>query len=329
MNAIPQTCSHPIRHRSNPLAEKNTRRAVILTAIMMVVEILGGWYYHSMALLADGWHMSSHVVALGLALGAYVLARRYAEDGRFSFGTWKLEVLGGYTSGLLLLLVAATMMYQSVVRFFEPLSIQYNEAISIAAVGLLVNMVCAWWLSKSDDHSHAHHDTTQRHNNDPLHPQSNQHSHNDLNLRAAYIHVVTDALTSVLAIIALVAGKWWGADWMDPMMGVVGSVLVALWSINLLRDTGRALLDAEMDMPLVDDIRQVITEADPDAEIDDLHVWRVGQNQYACMLSLKSERYTNAVFYKEQLAQKRELVHVSVELSAPSMEGREQQFPVS
>jgi len=304
MNPTVKTCNHPINAKTNPLAEKNTKRAVILTAVMMVVEIVGGWYYNSMALLADGWHMSSHVIALGLALGVYVLARRYAKDGRFSFGTWKMEVLGGYTSAILLVLVAVLMFYQSIERLFSPVGIFYNQAIVLAVIGLLVNLICAWWLKDGHQHGHDH-----SHGHDHDHKQG----HEDLNLRAAYIHVITDALTSLLAIIALIGGKFFGADWLDPVMGIAGSILVAVWAVGLLRDTGRALLDAEMDAPVVEEIREVIAEVDAGADIRDLHVWRIGQNQYACVLAIKNARNKSADFYRQQLAVHDELVHINIE----------------
>lgn len=221
---------------ANPLAERGTRKAVILTVIMMVVEIVGGWTLNSMALLADGWHMSSHALALGLALFAYRFARQHAGDVRFAFGTWKVEVLGGYTSAILLLGVAALMAFQSVERLFTPQPIQYQEATVIALIGLLVNLICAWWLRDSHGHGHAHghshgHD---RHSHAHTHEHhghgQHQDAHSDLNLRAAYLHVVADAATSVLAIVALVAGMHWGVSWLDPLMGIVGAVLVTVWA---------------------------------------------------------------------------------------------------
>lgn len=306
-----KTCHHPIPTQTNPLAEKNTRRALMLTAAMMVIEIIGGWYYNSMALLADGWHMSSHVVALGLALFAYVIARKLAQDGRFSFGVWKIEVLGGYTSAILLLLVAVTMFYQSAERLIVPVAIHYNEAIVLATVGLLVNLICAWWLKDG----HHHHENDHHHDDSYVHHHEHSHAHEDLNLRAAYMHVVADAATSVLAIIALFGGKLFGADWLDPVMGIVGGVLVAVWALGLLRTSGRALLDAEMDAPVVEEIREVIAASSVPAEIRDLHVWRVGRNQYACVLSLITQVDVDAEFFKRQVQVHEELVHITVEIA--------------
>lgn len=303
-----KTCHHPIQPQTNPLAEKNTLRALVLTAVMMVIEIIGGWYYNSMALLADGWHMSSHVVALGLALFAYVIARRLAQDGRFSFGVWKIEVLGGYTSAILLLLVAVMMFYQSAERLIAPVAIHYNEAITLAIVGLLVNLICAWWLKDGHHHHHEH-----SHDNSHHHEHTHAHNHEDLNLRAAYMHVVADAATSVLAIIALFGGKLFGADWLDPVMGIVGGILVAVWAAGLLHTSGRALLDAEMDAPVVEEIREVIAASPIPAEIRDLHVWRVGRNQYACVLSLAIHTHVDAEFFKQQLRVHEELVHITIE----------------
>lgn len=289
----------------NPLAERNTLWAVVLTAVMMVVEITGGWMFNSMALLADGWHMSSHALALGLSVLAYGAARRFAHDARFAFGTWKIEVLGGYTSAIFLVLVAALMLYQSVERLIAPTPIHYDQAIAIAGVGLLVNLVCAWLLKDGHDHGHHH-----------AHSSQEAHGHrHDLNLRSAYIHVVADAATSVLAIFALIGGKFWGASWLDPVMGIAGASVVAVWAYGLLRDSGRVLLDAEMNAPVVAEIKEVIEESAIKADICDLHVWRVGKGKYACILSLATTSDAQPDDFKRQLQIHEELVHVSVEVN--------------
>lgn len=311
-------CHQPVVHEGNPLAEQKTRWAVLLTLVMMVAEIGGGWFYNSMALLADGWHMSSHALALGLSVVAYRAARHFARDHRFSFGTWKIEVLGGFSSALLLVGVAGLMLFESVARLLDPSPIHYQQAIGIATVGLLVNLACAWLLKDDHGHHHGHahhHDHHQGHDHDARsHAHTQGHGHQDLNLRAAYLHVLADAATSVLAILALVGGMLWGADWLDPLMGIVGAVLVAIWARGLLRDTGRVLLDAEMDAPLVAEIREVIAEL-PDAEIRDLHVWRVGQVQYAAVLSLRMAAPIPAQAIRERLAIHEELVHLTIEIA--------------
>jgi cation diffusion facilitator family transporter len=305
-----QTAAESLRHshdfnEGNPLAERNTRRAVILTATMMVLEIAGGWIFNSMALLADGWHMASHVLALGLSALAYVFARRYAGDGRFAFGTWKIEVLGGYTSAILLLGVAALMAFQSIGRLFAPLPIRYEQAIALAVLGLAVNLVCAWLLRDGrHHHHHGHHG----------HGHEHEHGHGDLNLRAAYLHVLADAATSVLAIVALIGGKLWGADWLDAVMGIAGAVLVTVWAWGLLRDAGRVLLDAEMDAPVVQEVREAIESAPIPALITDLHVWRVGRGKYACVLSVVAQDGAGPEDFRAALSVHEELVHVTVEV---------------
>ena len=297
-SSITRDWSHSHRFDlGNPLAEKNTLRVVILTAVMMVIEIGAGWWYNSMALLADGLHMSSHAVALGLSLLAYVFARRLGHDQRFSFGTWKIEVLGSYTSALLLSIVVAIMLFESVARLIRPQSIQYDQAIIVAIVGLGVNLLSVWLLRGHHDHDHEH-------------PH-----HHDINLRSAYLHVLADAATSLLAIFALFGGKWYGAVWLDSVMGIVGAVLVAIWAVGLLRDSGKVLLDAENDAPIAERIRQDFTAYWPNATLSDLHLWRVGKGKYACILSIAGANDLSPDRVKQVLANHDELAHVTVEIN--------------
>ena len=306
---------------ANPMAEKNTLRATIITLVMMVVEITGGYWLNSMALLADGWHMSSHALALGMAVMAYVMARRLASDQRFTFGTWKIEILGSYSSALLLCAVALLMLVQSVERLFSPQPIHYNEAIGIAIIGLLVNLLCAWLLKDADHGHHHHHHGHDHGHGDHAHDHAqghdHGHEHQDMNLRAAYVHVMADAATSVLAIVALLGGKFYGAQWLDPLMGIVGAVLVAVWAWGLLRQAGRVLLDAEMDAPVVQEVRDVIRDDFPEAQITDLHVWRVSKDDYACIVALNSPAPISADAVRKALGIHEELVHVTVEVQTP------------
>jgi cation diffusion facilitator family transporter len=300
-------------HDHNPVAERRTRQVMWLTAVMMVVEIVAGTVFGSMALLADGWHMSSHALALGVAAGAYALARRYAHDHRFTFGTWKIEVLGGYTSAVMLMGVAAYMGFESIRRLIEPAPIRFDEAIPVAVLGLAVNVVSAWLLSTGEaahDHGHEHGDSHAHGRIGADHPR-----HRDLNLRAAYLHVVADAATSVLAVGALIGGRYLGATWLDPLMGLVGTVLVGRWAWGLMRESGRVLLDAEMDAPVVKEVRAVVDGLGANAVIRDLHVWRVGRGKYACILSLDSSESLQTDEVRRALSIHEELVHVTVEIS--------------
>jgi cation diffusion facilitator family transporter len=297
-------------NEGNPAAERGTRAVMWITAAMMVVEIVAGWWFNSMALLADGWHMSSHAFAIGLSAFAYAAARRYSNDPRFAFGTWKIEILAGFASAIFLLGVAAMMVFGSVERIFSPQPIHYKEAIVVAIVGLLVNIVCAMILGKAHDHHH-HRD----------HDANNHHDHHghhhDLNLKSAYVHVIADAATSVLAIVALAGGLIYGWSWLDPVMGIVGAILVAVWAKGLLMDTGKVLLDREMDHPVVDEIREVIELLDNVDEtfITDLHVWRVGKGAYACAVSVVTHSSTlTPERVREQLRQHEEIVHTTIEI---------------
>jgi cation diffusion facilitator family transporter len=268
--------------------------------------------FNSMALLADGWHMSSHALALGLSVLAYSAARKLAKDRRFSLGTWKIEVLAGYTSAVLLVLVAALMLFQSVERLMDPSPIHYNQAIVIGIVGLGVNLACAWLLrGGGHDHGHHHHDHGHTHDHD---------HHQDLNLRSAYIHVIADAATSVLAIVALFGGKLWGASWLDPLMGIVGAVLVAAWAYSLMRDSGKILLDAEMDAPVAEEIRQELADSGHVLAITDLHLGRIGKGKYQCVLALSSaDNALTADRVRQILAIHQELVHITVEINRPPL----------
>ena len=302
--------------QSNAAAERGTRLVMWITAAMMVIEIAAGWWFNSMALLADGWHMSSHAVAIGLSAVAYAAARQFARDPRFAFGTWKIEILGGFASAIFLLGVALMMVFASVERLLAPQPIQYLEAIVVAVLGLGVNIVCALILGQAHHHGHDHehsHDHGHDHHHDHGHGQ-----HEDLNLKAAYLHVIADAATSVLAIIALFGGWLYGWTWLDPVMGILGAILVGRWAKGLLIATGKVLLDREMDHPVVDEIRELLeTPADPaETRLTDLHVWRVGKNAYACALTVVThDPRLTATQIRQRLAIHEEIVHATIEIN--------------
>ncbi len=294
---------------SNSLAaERGTRLVMWITAAMMVIEIISGWWFNSMALLADGFHMGSHALAIGLSAFAYAAARRYARDPHFAFGTWKIEILAGFSSALLLLGIAALMVIQSIERLINPETIEYRAAIGVAVIGLVVNVISALILGQAHDHDDHHGHGHDQHAHD---------HHQDLNLKAAYVHVIADAATSILAIIALLGGWFYGLGWLDPLMGIAGAVLIGFWAKNLIAQTGRVLLDREMDHPVVDEIREVI-ETGPEAgdtRITDLHVWRVGKRAYACALTvLTHDTGLTAQQLRERLAVHEEIVHATIEI---------------
>ncbi|MGQ0581970.1 MAG: CDF family Co(II)/Ni(II) efflux transporter DmeF [Reyranella sp.] len=282
--------------------ERRTWLVVGLTAAMMIVEIVGGTVFGSMALLADGWHMSTHAGALAIAAFAYRYARKHARDPRFAFGTGKLGDLAGFTSAIVLALVALMIGYESVVRLFNPVAIHYTEATAIAVVGLGVNLLSAWLLGGGHHRGHDH----DREHDD------HDHHHDDHNMRAAYLHVLADALTSVLAIVGLMAARFYGWTWLDPVIGVVGALVIAHWAWKLIRDAGAVLLDAAPSRHLSAAIRERL-EAGHDS-IADLHVWRLGPGHHAAIVSLVSDAPEPVDAYKARLAGIEGLSHVTVEV---------------
>jgi cation diffusion facilitator family transporter len=281
--------------------ERRTWIVIAVTSAMMAVEIAAGMIYGSMALLADGLHMGSHATALAIAAFAYLYARRHAYDRRFSFGTGKVNALGGFTGALLLAGFALMMAVESIDRFLNPVEIAFDSAILVAVIGLLVNGACALIL-QNGEHGHGHH-----------HANAYDHGHTDYNLRSAYLHVIADAATSLLAIFALVAAKYFGFAWMDPAMGIVGAALVTRWSWTLLRDTGGVLLDKQAPDKLCTTIRNALA-VDRDARINDLHVWAIGPNLYAAIVSVLASEPKPVEHYKRLIDRDRSLVHVTVEV---------------
>jgi cation diffusion facilitator family transporter len=282
--------------------EVRTGWVIGLTAVMMVVEIVAGLVFGSMALLADGWHMGTHAAALAVTAFAYVYARRHTSDRRYSFGTGKVGTLGGFASAVGLAVVALLVFGESAQRLAAPVAIRFNEAIGVAVVGLVVNLLCAFLLRDEHDHHSA-----------SSHDDHHGHHHHDHNLRAAYLHVLADALTSLLAIAALTTGKYLGWTWMDPIMGLVGSIVIARWSLGLLRDTSRVLLDAEVGEGRRAAIAKAI-ESDADNRVTDLHIWRVGPRHLAAIIVLVTHRPQSPDHYKRLLAHHDDLVHLTIEV---------------
>lgn len=278
--------------------EKRTLLVVMITAIMMVIEIAAGIAYGSMALLADGLHMASHAAALGITFLAYVVARRLAADTRFSFGTGKLNSLAGFASAVLLLGFALIMVTESTSRFINPVSISYNQALIVAVVGLVVNGLSAWILATTPHHHDSHHNHTH---------------HHDHNLRAAYLHVLADALTSILAIVALLAAKYYGVNWLDPFMGLVGATLVTRWSYGLIRDSARVLLDRQANSTMLAAIKDSI-ERDSTDRVTDLHCWSIGHGIYAADVTVVSDSPKSPDDYKSLISPELGVVHATIEV---------------
>lgn len=297
------------------LAERNTRIVLWLTAVTMVVEIITGSLSGSMALLADGWHMATHVAAFGISVFAYHYTRRNAHNPTYTFGTGKVSTLGGFASAVTLAVIAFLMVFESIGRFFQVQTIQFNEAIAVAVIGLVVNLGSAWLLQSETDHDHHHggHGHAADHSSGHSHEHGHHHRH-DHNLRAAYIHVLADALTSVLAIVALLAGKWLGWIWLDPMMGCVGAAVILKWAYGLVKDTSTILLDGTVDKSIQLKIIEAI-ESDDDNRVTDLHLWAIGNNSLAAVISLVTHAPKDPSTYKRLLSHLPRLVHITVEVN--------------
>lgn len=284
---------------NNEKGERRTQIVLILTALTMVVEIIAGSVYGSIALLADGWHMGTHVAAFLIAIFAYRYARKHANDPAYAFGTGKVNVLGGFASAVALAVVALVMFVESLHRIIDPQVIHFNEAIVVAGIGLSVNIICAFLLKGGHSHDHSHH---------------HDHHHHDHNLRAAYLHVLADAMTSLLAIAALVAGKFLGWNWLDPIIGMVGAVIITRWAYGLLKQTSPILLDASIEDEYQLAIKETI-EQDSDNRISDIHVWKIGANHYAAIISLVTHFPNSMEHYKELLRDFYRLSHITVEVN--------------
>ncbi len=300
--------------------DENARRTlwvVGLTAAMMVGEVVAGYLTGSMALLADGFHMATHAGALTATVVAYAYARRHASNRRFSFGTGKVGDLAGFASAMVLGLIALALAAESVMRLFDPVQVAFVEATWIAGLGLAVNVASAVLLAGHHDHGHGHsHDHKHDHDHGHDHPgRDHGVQSRDNNLRAAYVHVLADALTSVLAIVALLAGRYLGWVWLDPVMGIVGGVVIGRWSWVLVRDTAAVLLDTT-DAHLADEVRQVV-EGPGDAKIVDLHVWRIGPEAHAGIVSVVVEAGIDADAIRRRLVPVHELAHLTIELRTP------------
>lgn len=294
----------------NKKGERRTKVVLLLTFFTMVLEITAGFFSGSMALLADGWHMSTHVVAFMITVFAYRYSRRHARDQVFAFGPGKVGVLGAFASSIVLGMVALLMLVESGLRFINPNVIFYDEALWVAGFGLFINLISALLLNDHHHHDVHHHD---HHEHD---------HHHDHNLKAAYLHVLADALTSVLAIIALILAKYYGWQWLDPVMGIIGAIIISRWSYLIMKETGPVLLDESIDHKYKAAIKERI-ESDADNRVADLHVWRVGPNHFAAIIAVISHTPKAPNYYKGLLIGFRKLAHVTIEVNQCTEEGCE------
>lgn len=300
--------------------ERALLQVTIVTLVVMFAELATGWWAHSLALTADGWHMGTHALALGGAVLAYRLSRRAGRDSGYAFGGWKIEVLSAYTSGLLLLAAALGIAWDAFSTLLHAQPIAYGEAIGVAVLGLLVNVGSAWLLARSggghDHHGHAHHDHAAHgpHGEHAGHGHQNEkHGEHDQNFRAAYVHVLADAVTSLMAIAALSGGLFFGWAWLDPAVALVGSAVIGQWAYTVLRGSARALVDATADPAISSRIRELV-ESDQDAQVADLHVWQVGANAWSAAISVVADRPLPAATYRARLRAIEPLRHVTVEV---------------
>jgi cation diffusion facilitator family transporter len=306
---------HVFLGQDHERAERRTWAVIILCSVMMIAEIIGGALFGSLALIADGLHMSTHAGALLLAALAYSYARKYANDRNFTFGTGKFGDLAGYSSAIVLAMIAVLIGYEAVSRLLNPVAISFNEAIPIAVLGLAVNLASAWLLSGGHHHGHSHdHSHDHAHSDDHAHDHEAAHGahHRDNNMRAAIVHVAADAAVSVLVIVGLVLARAFGWLWMDPLAGFIGALVIANWSLGLLRDTGGILLDRTPDPRMAEKVRIAI-ESEGD-RVTDLHLWRLGPGHLGAIVAVATSNARDAAHYRERLAKFADLSHVTVEV---------------
>jgi len=296
--------SHNFLDSQDERRQRRTLWVVWLAFFTMGVEVVCGYLFGSMALLADGWHMASHVAALGLAVFTYRYARRQSGNARFTFGAGKVSALGGYSSAILLALVALMMLGESLLRLRAPVLIAYEEALLVAVIGLVVNLVSAWLLREDHGHSHEH-----GHEHEHVHAVRQDH-----NFQSAFLHVLADLMTSVLAILALLAGAYFGWVRLDPLMGILGAGIIFYWAFGLIRASARTLLDAEDHTALARAITEAL-EARPDHKVVDLHIWRIGPATCGCIVSIVSHQPDSTENYKRQIAGLGQLAHITVEIN--------------